>query len=132
MSSPFDALTRVAAATHDAIMGEWFEIRPFASPADVNKRKTSDGDREIKRFRAPWGEPAARVNAGPTETVGVTPQRAAHNSARPYISLQLSLLPYRPSNGDQIFREKTGEILRVMDVLPSTPGFVRLDLNYWK
>lgn len=130
MASPFDAAIAAAAATHDSIMGEDFIYRPRSRPADVNKRETDDGSRAvIDPLRAVWGEPAARFDSGPARLPGVEAERPGHATARPFVSFRLSLLPYRPRDGDMVERKATGEKFRVAEVLPSTPGLVRLDLN---
>jgi hypothetical protein len=77
----------------------------------------------------PFGEPAARAAAGPFAQVGVKPERAGHSTDRPYLSLDLSRLPWRPRIGDHAVQEDTGRIFRIHEVLPSTPGFVRITLN---
>jgi hypothetical protein len=56
-------------------------------------------------------------------------ERAGHSTARPYVSLDLARLPYRPKQGDQLTQEDTGRRFRIHEVLPSTPGFVRITLN---
>jgi hypothetical protein len=59
----------------------------------------------------------------------VQPERAGASTARPYASLNLSLLPWRPRRGDVVVQEGTGQRYQISEVLPSTPGFVRLTLN---
>jgi hypothetical protein len=120
----------VAAVTHDKIHGDTFEFRPMKHAADINAPTVADPGRAIvPGLRCPFGNSAARAGAGPFHQVGVQPERAAHSTSRPYVSLQLSLLPYRPRQGDQILNEGTRELFRVFEVLPSSPGFVRLTLN---
>jgi hypothetical protein len=41
-------------------------------------------------------------------------------------------LPYAARKGDLVLREETGIAYRIFEVLPSTPGFVRLSLNFAK
>jgi hypothetical protein len=129
MASPFAKATLAAAATHDAIMAEPFEVRPMKLAGDVNAPTVVDPDRAILTIAATFGEYAARVLSGPFHQPGVQPERAGHASARPYISIRLSQLPYRPRKGDQVFQVDTSALFRIAEVLPSTPGFVRCDLN---
>lgn len=130
MASPFARLMAVAAVTHDKIHGETFEFRPMKHAADRNAPTIPDPDRAtVPGVRCPYGDYAARAGAGPFNQVGVQPERAGHSTSRPYISLQLSLLPWRPQQGDQVFRDDTRTLFRIFEVLPSSPGFVRLTLN---
>lgn len=130
MASPFDVAVAAAAATHDAIMAEAFDYRPFAAAADVNAVAQSDPGRAVvSGLLATWGDSAARVHGDAFREPGVKSERPGHASSRPFVSLDLARLPYQPRVGDRIVRLKTGGIYRVAEVLPSSPGFVRLDLN---
>ncbi|MCB2106359.1 MAG: hypothetical protein KDE14_01605 [Rhodobacteraceae bacterium] len=129
MASPFARLAAVAAVTHDKVHGEAFEFRPMKHQADRNAPRVVDDSRPVVTALAVWGDPAARAGAGPFHQVGVQPERAGHSTTRPYISLQLSRLPYRPSVGDLVWRQEAETLYRIFEVLPSTPGFVRISLN---
>lgn len=131
MPSPFDAAISAAAATHDAIIGELFDYSPMM--AEPNVRPVADTGRAIVTdLLAPFGDSADRAFSGPVRTIGVQTERPGHASNRPYISLQLSRLPYAPADGDRLLRKKTGDLYQVAERLPSTPGFMRLDLNLIK
>lgn len=130
MASPFARAVAAAAVTHDKIHGEAFEFRPMKHAADRNAPTIVDEGRPIKSgVLCPFSDSAARAGAGPFHQVGVQPERAGHSTSRPSISLDLSRLPYRPRQGDQVMREDTQTLYRIFEVLPSTPGFVRLTLN---
>jgi len=133
MANPFDAAVNAAAASSDAIMAEPFTFTPMKKPANVSARAVRDESLLIvEHVNCVWGEPSARVGSGAAETVGVRAEKPGHASSRPFISLRLSLLPYRPQKGFIVLREATGEKYRVAEVLPSHPGFVRCDLNFLK
>jgi hypothetical protein len=128
--TPFAAAARAAANAHDRIMGETFEFRPMMLSADVNARPVVDPARAIVLdLLAVWGEPSARADSGPVRTPGVMPEKPGHASARPFLSLELARLPYAPQRGDIVVRVATAARYRVAEILPSTPGFARLDLN---
>lgn len=133
MASPFDAAVKAAGAIHDRIMGETFEFHPMAvGNADVNSRAaiTADPDRAIVlNLLAVWGNPSARTGSGAVRTIGVEPELPGHASDRPFISLDLSRLPYAPKRGDKVKRLANGQSYKIAEVLPSQPGFARLDLN---
>lgn len=131
MASPFARLTAVAAVTHDKIQGETFEFRPMKHQADRNAPTIVDPDRPVMSgVVGVFGDSAARAGSGPFHQVGVQPARADHSTTRPYISLQLSRLgAYRPRQGDHVFRDDSETLYRIFEVLPSTPGFVRITLN---
>lgn len=130
MPSPFAAAIKVAAAVHDRIMGDRFEYRPMKSGVDVNARRVVDDVRAVvSELRLPFGAGAARAHSGPVNTVGVTPEKPGVSTDRPFVSLQLSLLPYKPQVGDNLLNLDTNELFAVAEILPSTPGFARLDLN---
>ncbi len=133
MASPFNAAMAAAAATHDSIIGEIFEFYPMKSTSDVNAPPIVDPDRAVVLdLRAPWGDSAARWHADAFREPGVKSERPGHATSRPFISVQLSRLPYPPARGDHVLRKDTGDRYRVAEVLPSSPGFVRLDLNLVK
>lgn len=130
MSSPFDAAVAAAAATHDAIMSEAFAYHPMRAGSDKNAPLSADPDRAVvPDLPATWGDSAARAHADAFREPGVKSERPGHASSRPFVSLWLSRLPYPPRAGDRLIRARTGETYRVAEVLPSSPGFVRLDLN---
>lgn len=130
MTSPFDAAAASAAAAVDAVLGERFEYRPMRRSADVNARFAADPSRAVVTgLLAVFGEPSARADAGPVRTPGVEAERPGHATARPFLALALSRLPYAPAVGDRVLRSATGVVYRVAEILPSHPGFVRLDLN---
>lgn len=130
MPSPFNAAMAAAAATHDSIIGELFQFYPMKPALDVNARPAADPDRAVVLdLLAPWGDSAARAHADAFREPGVKSERPGHATSRPFISIQMTRLPYRPSRGDQIVRKETGDRYRVAEVLPSSPGFLRLDLN---
>lgn len=130
MASPFNAAMAAAAATHDSIMGEVFEFRPMKSANDKNAPGVVDPDRAVvSNLSAAWGDSAARFHADAFREPGAKSERPGHASSRPFISLQLSRLPYEPKNGDFVVRLETDRKYKVAEVLPSSPGFVRLDLN---
>lgn len=130
MPSPFNAAMAAAAATHDSIIGESFEFYPMKPALDVNGRTGADPDRAIVLdLLAPWGDSAARAHADAFREPGVKSDRPGFATSRPFISIQMTRLPYRPIRGDQVVRKETGDRYRVAEVLPSSPGFLRLDLN---
>lgn len=130
MSSPFDNIAAAAGTICDSIMGEMFDIFPMTAATDVNARPGADTDRgNLQSVLMVWGEPSARAHSGAVQTPGVRAEQPGHASARPFVSLQLSRVPYRLRSGDQIVRRKTGTRYRIAEPLPSTPGFARLDLN---
>jgi hypothetical protein len=130
MASPFARAFAAAAVTHDNLAGEPFTFRPQKYQADRNAPTIVDPDRPIKSgVKCPFGDYASRAGAGPFHQVGVQPERAGHSTSRPYISLDLSRLPYGPRKGDQVLREETQTLFQIFEVLPSTPGFVRITLN---
>lgn len=97
---------------------------------DRNAPLIPDGDRAVvEHVLCPFGEASARAGAGPFHQVGVQPERASHSTVRPYVSLDLSRMPWRPRIGDQVTKEDDGRRFRIHEVLPSTPGFVRITLN---
>lgn len=133
MASPFARAFAAAAVTHDNLAGEAFTFLPQKFQTDRNAPMIGDVSRAIVAgVRAPFGDSAARAGAGPFHQVGVQPERPGHASSRPYISLDLSRLPYAARKGDLVLREETGITYRIFEVLPSTPGFVRLSLNLAK
>jgi hypothetical protein len=133
MPNPFDAAVKVAAASADAIMAEPFTFTPMKAAASVSARPVRDEALPVAvHVRCIWGEPSARVGSGPVEGVGLKAEKPGHASSRPFLSLALSGLPYRPQKGFLVLREDTGERFRIAEVLPSHPGFVRCDLNYLK
>ena len=130
MASPLARAIAAAAVTHDNIMAETFEFRPQKYQTDRNAPRVDDPERPVKAgVKCPFGDSAARAGAGPFHQVGVQPERPGNSTARPYISLDLTRLPYRPRLGDLVLREETQTLYRIFEVLPSTPGFVRLTLN---
>lgn len=130
MPSPFAAAIKVAAATHDRIMGDTFDYLPMSAGNDVNARPVADVARAIVTgLLLPFGASSARVHSGPVHTVGATAERPGIASDRPFVSLQLSLLPYPPRTGDRLRNVDTGELFRIAEILPSAPGLARLDLN---
>jgi hypothetical protein len=130
MANPFVAAAAAAAATHDRVMGETFTFQPMARAADVDAPMSVDTGRAVVTgLLAVYGEPSARDASGPVRTPGVNVGHPGHASARPFISLALSRLSYRPRVGDRLTRDATGATYVIAEVLPSTPGFVRLDLN---
>lgn len=130
MASPFDRAFAAAAVTHDNLAGEGFEFRPQKFQTDRNAPTIVDPDRPVVAgVKCPYTDSAARIGAGPFRQVGVQPERAGHSSSRPNISLNLSRLPYRPRKGDHVFREATQTLFLIYEVLPSTPGFVRISLT---
>lgn len=130
MASPFARAIAAAAVTHDNIMSETFTFQPQKYQTDRNAPLIPDTGRAVvEHVLCPFGEYAARAGAGAFAQVGVKPERAGHSTDRPYVSLQLSRLPWRPRQGDIVTKEDDGRRFRVHEVLPSTPGFVRLTLN---
>ncbi len=130
MTSPFAAAAAAAAKAHDAVMGERFDYRPMKRATDVNAAPVIDPDRPVAEgVLMPFGEPSARADSGPVQTPGVTAQRPGHATVRPFVSLDLARLSYAPRAGDVLVRLAGGQRYRVAEVLPSTPGFARLDLN---
>jgi len=130
MASPFARAVAAAAVTHDRIQGERFTFAPMKHAADRNAPLIPDSSRDVvEHVLCPFGESSARAAAGPFHQVGVQPERASHSTVRPYVSLDLSRLPWRPKQGDLLTAEDSGRRFRIFEVLPSTPGFVRLTLN---
>jgi hypothetical protein len=130
MASPFQRLVAVAAVAHDKIMGDKFTFAPMKYDTDRNAPLIPDLARNVvEDVLCPFGDSAARAGAGPFSQVGVQPDRAAISTSRPYVSLDLSRLPWRPRIGDVVTKEDSGKRYRIAEVLPSTPGFVRLTLN---
>jgi hypothetical protein len=130
MPSPFARAVAAAAVTHDRIQGEQFTFAPMKHAADRNAPLIPDGSRVVvEHVLCPYGESAARAAAGPFHQVGVQPERSAHTTARPYVSLQLNRMPWKPRQGDLVTSEDSGRRFRIFEVLPSTPGFVRITLN---
>ncbi|WP_316178098.1 MULTISPECIES: hypothetical protein [unclassified Bradyrhizobium] len=130
MPSPFARAVAAAAVTHDCIQGERFTFSPMKYDTDRNAPLISDQARAVvERVLCPFGESAARSGGGAFSQAGVKPERAGHSSDRPYVSLDLSRLAWRPRTGDLVTQEATGRRFRIHEVLPSTPGFVRLTLN---
>ncbi|WP_148287917.1 hypothetical protein [Rhodopseudomonas sp. B29] len=116
--------------THDRIQGELFTFAPMKYQGDRNAPLIPDTARDVvQHVLCPFGESAARAGGGPFSQVGVQAERAAVATARPYVSLDLRRLPWRPRAGDALTAEDSGRRFRVHEVLPSTPGFVRLSLN---
>lgn len=130
MASPFARAVAAAAVTHDRIQGDLFTFAPMKYATDRNAPMIPDPNRDVvQHVLCPFGESAARAAAGPFSQVGVQVERAAHATARPYVSLDLSRLPWRPKPGDVATQEQTGRRFRIHEVLPSTPGFVRISFN---
>jgi hypothetical protein len=129
MPSPFAKLMSVAAATHDRVFGDEFEYRPMKALADLNAPRGTDPDRANQTFFAPFGEAGARAMGGPFREPGVQPGRAQHAQTRPFISLDLSRLPYAPEAKDQIYSAEKATLFEIAEIVPSQVGFVRLDLN---
>lgn len=100
--------------------------------SDVNARGAVAVDATravVSNLLAVWGDPSARANSGAVRTVGVEAEEGGHASSRPFISLELSRLPYSAARGDRVKRIKTGQTYKVAEILPSQPGFARFDLN---
>jgi hypothetical protein len=130
MASPFERAIAAAAVTHDNIMAETFTFQPQKYQTDRNAPKVADPDRPVVAgVKCPYGDGASRAAAGPAHQVGVQPERPGHSTSRPFVSLDLTRLPYRPRQGDLVLRELTQTLYRIFEVLPSTPGFVRCSLN---
>jgi hypothetical protein len=130
MPSPFAAAAAAAAATHDRLLGDLFDYRPMKTGDDPGLRPFADPDRAIVTdLRMPFSAATARAGSGPVNTPAVKPERPGHASDRPFVALQLSLLPYDPRKGDRLAHRDSGDLYRVAEVVPSIPGFVRLDLN---
>ncbi|WP_316171266.1 hypothetical protein [Bradyrhizobium sp. SZCCHNRI1058] len=130
MPSPFARAVAAAAVTHDRIHGELFTFSPMKYQTDRNGPLITDTARAIvEHVLCPFGESAARAGARTFAQAGVKPERAGHSTDRPYVSLDLSRLAWRPRIGDLVTQETTGRRFRIHEVLPSTPGFVRLTLN---
>lgn len=134
MASPFDAAVKAAGLMHDRIMGETFEFHPMMhANSDVNARADLVADTSrapVLNLVAVWGGPSARTGSGAVRTIGVQPELPGHASDRPFISLDLARLPYAAKPGDKVLRVANGQWCKVAEVLPSQPGFARLDLNY--
>jgi hypothetical protein len=130
MASPFARAVAAAAVTHDRIQGEQFTFAPMKYATDRNAPLIPDSSRDVvEHVLCPFGESAARAASGPFHQVGVQPERAGQSTARPYVSLDLTRLPWKPRQGDLVTSESDGRRFRIFEVLPSTPGFVRLTLN---
>ncbi|WP_315792447.1 hypothetical protein [Bradyrhizobium sp. SZCCHNRI1002] len=130
MPSPFARAVAAAAVTHDRIQGDLFTFAPQKYQTDRNAPLIPDLARAIvEHALCPFGESAARAAAGAFAQAGVKPERAGHSTDRPYVSLDLTRLAWRPRIGDLVTQEATGRRFRIHEVLPSTPGFVRLTLN---
>ncbi|WP_316181391.1 hypothetical protein [Bradyrhizobium sp. SZCCHNRI1009] len=130
MASPFARAVAAAAVTHDRIQGEHFTFAPMKYDTDRNAPLIPDPARAVvEHVLCPFGESAARAGAGAFAQAGVKPERVGHSTDRPYLSLDLSRLAWRPRIGDLVTQEATERRFRVHEVLPSTPGFVRLTLN---
>ncbi|WP_315721631.1 MULTISPECIES: hypothetical protein [unclassified Bradyrhizobium] len=130
MASPFERAVAAAAVMHDKIQGDKFTFAPMKYDTDRNAPLIPDLSRDVvEHVICPFTETAARAGAGPFAQVGVQPERAAHSTARPTVSLDLSRLPWRPRVGDMVTQEGTGRRFKIFEVLPSTPGFVRISLN---
>lgn len=130
MASPFQAAMRVAAVTHDRVMGERFDYHPMAQSSDRNAPRVIDAARSVVlNLLAPWVDGASRFHSGPPKEPGVIAERPGIASTRPAVSLDLARLPYPPKVGDQLRRLVTGALYQVAEVQPSAPGFARLDLN---
>lgn len=131
-ASPFARAFAAGAVTVDQIMAEEFEYRPMATWPEVNRRRQPDATRAIMRFKAIFGEPYARVASGEVKTVGVAPERAGHilfASDRPFISVRLAVLPYKPRTGDQVVRIASGVAYQIAEPLTEGLEVARLDLN---
>lgn len=130
MASPFAAAMAAAAATHDSIMGETFDIHPMKSANDKNAPGIIDTARAIViDLIAPWVDAAARFHSDGAREPGVKSERPGHAMTRPAFSLDLAKLPYEIRRGDRVVRKLTNEKYLVAEVVPSAPGFVRVDLN---
>ncbi|WP_316197743.1 MULTISPECIES: hypothetical protein [unclassified Bradyrhizobium] len=130
MPSPFARAVAAAAVTHDRVHGDLFTFSPMSYQSDRNAPLIPDPSRAVvAHVLCPFGETAARASAGAFAQPGVKPERAGHSTDRPYVSLDLSRLAWRPRTGDLVTQEATGRRFRIHEVLPSTPGFVRLTLN---
>lgn len=130
MPSPFAAAAAAAAATHDRLLGDLFDYRPMKRGDNPNVRVVVDADRPIVTgLRLPFSAASARMGSGPVNTPAVKPDRPGHASDRPFVALQVSLLPYAARMGDHLLHRDSGDLYRLAEVVPSTPGFVRLDLN---
>jgi hypothetical protein len=130
MSSLFTAAMAAAAATHDAVMADAFEYHPMKAADNRNAPVVVDPDRAIVLdLRAPWVDAAARFHSDGAREPGVKSEKPGHASSRPALALDLSRLPYEPRRGDRVIKTDTGEKYHVAEVVPSAPGFVRLDLN---
>jgi hypothetical protein len=130
MPSPFARAVAAAAVTHDRIQGECFTFAPMAFQTDRNAPLIPDTNRAVvQNVLCVFGDPAARAAAGPFRQPGVEPERSGHSTDRPYVSLNLANIPWRPRRGDAVTQQDTGTLFRVHEVLPSTPGFVRITLN---
>ena len=129
MTAPFAAAARVAAAIVDRTFGDTFAYHPMATGADVNSRPAPDPDRAIVTgLRLIFSAQGARAASGPTASPAMRVEKPGHASDRPFVALDLSLLPYAPCKGDRLLAGN-GDLFRVAEVVPSTPGFARLDLN---
>jgi hypothetical protein len=130
MPSPFARLAAAAAVTHDRVHGELFTFAPMAYQTDRNAPLIPDSNRAVvQNVLCVFAEPAARAAAGPFRQPGVQPERAGHSTDRPFVSLNLALLPWRPRIGDQATQQDTGRAFRIHEVLPGMPGYVKITLN---
>lgn len=133
MVSPFDAAVASAGLIHDRVMGETFEFHPMTrTDGDVNKRAAVVVDPAravVLNLLAVWGDPSARAHSGAVRTVGVEAEQAGHATSRPFISLDVSRLPYEAARDDRIKRLATGKLYKLAEILPSQPGYARFDLN---
>jgi hypothetical protein len=109
MASPFERAFAAAAVTHDRLVGDPFTFAPMKYDTERNAPLIPDQSRSVVQgVLCPFTESAARAGGGPFSQVGVQPERAAHATARPNISLDLSRLPWRPRIGDVVTQENTG------------------------
>src|SRR5205085_1250152 len=126
------AATAAAAPIIDAVVGEKFDFLPMAASSPV-ARPVADTVRSIVLdLLAPFGDSSERAMSGPVRTVGVASEKPGHASNRPYIAPQLSARPDALRVGARVLRKRPGVLYQVAEILPSTPGFARLDLNIIK
>lgn len=115
-------------AAVDDEFAEGFVFQPMRKP-DRNARAEPDPERAEMPFDAVFDDRGVRAGQGNSPASSVTPDRGAHSSARAFVSLPVSVLPYTPRQGDHLVRRRTGATYEVSEALPDGQSRVRLHLR---
>jgi hypothetical protein len=131
VSTIFDDALAAASAAVDSVMAEDWIYMPFAvANGDVNARPAPDPDRAELCIVGVFIDPYARAHSGAARRQGVKAEHPGHGTSRPQIDFDATQLPYKPRQGDRVFRTKTRTLYHVAEPKKETAGpRIQIDLN---